>query len=195
MKIVITIFIFLLTGHKMLSAQGLEVFGGVAFNNLYVGSGVTAYYPGFFTGMNYTFNLGKNIFLKPGLRYSLKNLELNENTNRFSVNYISLPARIVFKPSLGRVNMDFGFGPYVAYGFNKNLGSKITIDPGSPGRTPYNLKSVDYGFTFFTGPRFWNKLRVSVSFDVGLRNINNSSTERITTGGFGVDVGYRLQRK
>ncbi len=184
---------FIVVNHA--SAQGLGVSAGVFFNTFYPDASETSFNPGFFGGINYEFETGKNTFLKSEIKSISKSFQIKGMPERIKLNYISVPVKMIFKPSLGRTNMLFGGGAYVAYGFSNNKVSYNVFDKDKYGKVIMALKPLDYGFTLITGHQPSQKLRISFNVDMGLANISRDKINPIRTGGFGIDIGYKLMQK
>ena len=158
---------------------------------------------GFHAGLNAEVPLGTGFYLQPGVLYSIKGAEFNNNA-KVKLSYIEVPINFVYKPILGSGNMILGFGPYAGFGIGgkiKSGGSETDIDFGSS----YNaanpatyFKSFDAGGNLLAGYEFANKVSFQLNAQLGLVNINKEN-EGITADktrwrntGFGASLGYRF---
>jgi len=158
---------------------------------------------GFHAGLNAEVPLGTGFYLQPGVLYSIKGAEFNNNA-KVKLSYIEVPINFVYKPILGSGNMLLGFGPYAGFGIGgkiKSGGSETDIDFGSS----YNaanpatyFNSFDAGGNLLAGYEFANKVSFQLNAQLGLVNINKEN-EGITADktrwrntGFGASLGYRF---
>jgi len=158
---------------------------------------------GFHAGLNAEVPLGTGFYLQPGVLYSIKGAEFNNNA-KVKLSYIEVPINFVYKPILGSGNMLLGFGPYAGFGIGgkiKSGGSETDIDFGSS----YNaanpatyFNSFDAGGNLLAGYEFANKMSFQLNAQLGLVNINKEN-EVITADktrwrntGFGASLGYRF---
>jgi len=158
---------------------------------------------GFHAGLNAEVPLGTGFYLQPGVLYSIKGAEFNNNA-KVKLSYIEVPINFVYKPILGSGNMILGFGPYAGFGIGgkiKSGGSETDIDFGSS----YNaanpatyFNSFDAGGNLLAGYEFANKVSFQLNAQLGLVNINKEN-EGITADktrwrntGFGASLGYRF---
>ena len=158
---------------------------------------------GFHAGLNAEVPLGTGFYLQPGVLYSIKGAEFNNNA-KVKLSYIEVPINFVYKPILGSGNMILGFGPYAGFGIGgkiKSGGSETDIDFGSS----YNaanpatyFNSFDAGGNLLAGYEFANKMSFQLNAQLGLVNINKEN-EVITADktrwrntGFGASLGYRF---
>ncbi|SRR5215204_5508818 len=158
---------------------------------------------GFHAGLNAEVPLGTGFYFQPGVLYSIKGAEFNNNA-KVKLSYIEVPINFVYKPILGSGNMLLGFGPYAGFGIGgkiKSGGSETDIDFGSS----YNaanpatyFNSFDAGGNLLAGYEFANKVSFQLNAQLGLVNINKEN-EGITADktrwrntGFGASLGYRF---
>ena len=161
---------------------------------------------GFHTGLNAEVPLGTGFYLQPGVLYSQKGTEF-DNDNQVKLNYIEVPVNFVYKPVLGTGRMLLGFGPYVGFG----LGGKVksanserdveyekTVNSSNPSLTAGVYKGMDAGANFLAGYEFARNLSFQVNAQLGLVNINpefqgaaNDESKWRNTG-FGLSLGYRF---
>ena len=161
---------------------------------------------GFHAGVNAEVPLGTGFYLQPGVLYSQKGTEF-DNDNQVKLNYIEVPVNFVYKPILGTGRMLLGFGPYVGFG----LGGKVktasaerdveyekTVNNSTPSLTAGVYKGVDAGANFLAGYEFAKNISFQVNAQLGLLNINpefqgaaNDESKWKNTG-FGVSLGYRF---
>ena len=161
---------------------------------------------GFHAGVNAEVPLGTGFYLQPGVLYSQKGTEF-DNDNQVKLNYIEVPVNFVYKPVLGTGRMLLGFGPYVGFG----LGGKIktanserdveyekTVNNNTPSLTAGVYKGIDGGANFLAGYEFARNLSFQVNAQLGLVNINpefqgaSNDESKWRHTGFGVSLGYRF---
>ncbi len=161
---------------------------------------------GFHAGVNAEVPLGTGFYLQPGVLYSQKGTEL-ENDNQVKLNYIEVPVNFVYKPILGTGRMLLGFGPYVGFGLGgkvktgeteKDVSFEKTANSSTPSLTYGVYKGMDAGANFLAGYELARNLSFQVNAQLGLVNINpefqgaNNDESRWRNTGFGVSVGYRF---
>jgi hypothetical protein len=161
---------------------------------------------GFHAGVNAEVPLGTGFYLQPGVLYSQKGTEF-DNDNQVKLNYIEVPVNFVYKPILGTGRMLLGFGPYVGFG----LGGKVktasterdveyekTVNSSTPSLTAGVYKGVDAGANFLAGYEFAKNISFQVNAQLGLLNINpefqgaSNDESKWKHTGFGVSLGYRF---
>jgi hypothetical protein len=159
---------------------------------------------GFHAGVNAEIPLGTGFYLQPGVLYSQKGTEF-DNDNQIKLNYIEVPVNFVYKPVLGTGRMLLGFGPYVGFGLNgkqKVSGSEFDVEfeneqPSLPSTTLY-VKGIDAGANFLAGYEFARNLSFQLNAQLGLMNVNPEVTgasndeSKWRHTGFGVSLGYRF---
>lgn len=162
---------------------------------------------GFHAGVNAEVPLGTGFYLQPGVLYSQKGTEF-ENDNQVKLNYVEVPVNFVYKPILGTGRMILGFGPYVGFGIggkvkSGNMERDVTFDKDATTGTTPSLaagvyKRTDAGANFLAGYEFARNLSFQVNAQLGLININPEFTgatndeSRWRNTGFGVSLGYRF---
>jgi hypothetical protein len=163
---------------------------------------------GFHAGVNAEIPLGTGFYLQPGVLYSQKGTEF-DNDNQVKLNYLEVPVNFVYKPVLGTGRMLLGFGPYVGFGIGGKVKTASTerevefekAATGNPSLTTGVYKKLDAGANFLAGYEFARNLSFQVNAQLGLVNINpdfigfggtvNDETKWRNTG-FGVSLGYRF---
>jgi opacity protein-like surface antigen len=149
------------------------------------------------------FGLTKNIYLRPGLQYSMlggKNGDLNEGMDvdvTETINYLQVPVNVLYKlgnPGEGRFYV--GLVPYVGFalsGKGKIDDKSFDLEIGSD-KDKDDLKPLDFGAGIKVGYEMPMGLYVDASYMLGLTNNlpggdadNKMSNRNITIG-----VGYFL---
>lgn len=160
---------------------------------------------GFHAGVNAEIPLGTGFYLQPGVLYSQKGTEF-DNDNQVKLNYIEVPVNFVYKPILGTGRMLLGFGPYVGFGLGgkvKTANTKMDVSyektaSGNPSLTAGTYKGIDGGANFLAGYEFARNLSFQVNAQLGLMNVNPEFTgatndeSKWRHTGFGVSLGYRF---
>ncbi len=168
---------------------------------------------GFNAGVNVEIPVAPDFVLQPGLLFSLKGSQANDESiidGKVMVDYIELPVNFIFKPVLGNGRLLLGLGPYVAYGvtgkakgtiagidiekdikFENNLGS-------SPVLGEVYLKPFDAGANLLAGYEFGSGISFQLNAQLGLLKINpgyegdSNDETSVKNTGFGISVGYRF---
>lgn len=116
------------------AAAGGASFGiraGVNFQNLngeFLGTDMdNKIKTGFNVGVNAEIPLADEFYLQPGLLFTTKGADLDDNNNsKFNISYLELPVTFLYKPLLGTGHLLLGVGPYAGYA----IGGKIKRDNG-----------------------------------------------------------------
>lgn len=167
--------------------------------------------PAYNFGFTAEIPLAPHFYLQPGLLYTTKGAEGENETTTFRTTYLELPVNLLYKPILANGNLMVGFGPYVGMGISGNVeGENIegsagnadvrfqnTVSSTDPADVEY-FRPVDAGANFIVGYEFANRISVQLNAQLGLVDINpnyenraNDNTSLKNTG-FGVSVGYRF---
>lgn len=160
---------------------------------------------GFNAGVNAEIPIGTGFYVQPGVLYSMKGAELN-NDDRVKLSYVEVPVNLVYKPVLGTGRLLLGFGPYAAFGISGKVeganGNDTKIEFANkvntqvPGTT--YLKNLDAGANFLAGYEFANNFSFQLNAQLGLVDIRpefqtaTNNNGRLNNTGFGVSVGYRF---
>jgi hypothetical protein len=157
---------------------------------------------GFHAGVNAEIPLGTGSYLQPGVLYSQKGAEVNNN-NKVKLTYIEIPVNFLYKPVLGAGRMLLGFGPYIGFG----LGGKVTsngIESDVEFTKNFNTavakpqyKGIDGGANFLAGYELANNVSFQINAQLGLTQLmpginGNDNPVKLKNTGFGVSVGYRF---
>jgi opacity protein-like surface antigen len=161
---------------------------------------------GFHAGVNAEVPLGTGFYLQPGVLYSQKGTEF-DNDNQVKLNYIEVPVNFVYKPILGTGRMLLGFGPYVGFGLGgkvktasteRDVSFEKTANSSTPSLTYGVYKGMDAGANLLAGYEFARNISFQVNAQLGLVNINpefegaSNDESKWKNTGFGVSVGYRF---
>ena len=160
---------------------------------------------GFHAGLNAEVPLGTGFYVQPGVLYSQKGAEFNNN-DELQLSYVEVPVNLVYKPILGTGRMLLGFGPYVGFGIDgkyktaNGAETEVAFEneiTSNPSASVY-VKRMDAGANLLAGYEFANKLSFQVNAQLGLMNIRpempNGSNDksRWANTGFGLSLGYRF---
>jgi hypothetical protein len=166
--------------------------------------------PGFHVGGNVSFRIISDLYVQPGLAYSMKgskqNIITDDITKTTMLSYIELPVNIVYRPQLGDGHLLIGAGGYGGCGISGRERTKsgtITIelpvkflDDASEEPTSYAYyKRFDAGVNALLGYELYNGIFFQVDGQLGLMKINsdyglpNDQTSKKNFG-FGVSAGF-----
>jgi len=167
-------------------------------------------------GVNYEMPIAPEFFIQPGLQFITKgasgqvqyttNSETRTITRKIKLSYLEMPVNFVYKPLLGKGHLILGFGPYFGYGiggtarFNEEVAPEDsdlqfvkTVPPSDINELIY-FRRMDVGANFFVGYQMANGINLLLNSQLGLVNINSTTTtkrENKNTG-FGLALGYRF---
>ena len=160
---------------------------------------------GFHAGINAEVPLGTGFYLQPGVLYSQKGAEF-ENNDELQLSYLEVPVNFVYKPILGTGRMLLGFGPYVGFGIDgkyktaNGAESEVGFEnevPANPSAGIY-VKRMDAGANVLAGYEFANNFSFQLNAQLGLANIlpepasGSNNDARLKNTGFGLSLGYRF---
>jgi hypothetical protein len=168
--------------------------------------------PGFHGGGNVILHIGPDLYLQPGLLFTIKGAKQNIITDNIaktvSLSYVEVPLNVLFRPQLGDGHILLGLGPYAAYGIKGNERTKsgtITIeipvkylaDAAEEPTTYVYYRGPDAGANIFIGYEFYNQIFCQLNAQMGFLKINsdyglpNDNTLKKNLG-FGLSAGYRF---
>jgi hypothetical protein len=168
--------------------------------------------PGFHGGGNVILHIGPDLYLQPGLLFTVKgakqNIITDNITKTVSLSYLEVPLNVLFRPQLGAGHMLLGLGPYAAYGLSGNertktgpviieLTVKYLADAADEPTTYIYYRGPDAGANIFVGYEFYNQIFCQFNAQMGLIKINsdyglpNDNTSKKNLG-FGLSAGYRF---
>jgi len=168
--------------------------------------------PGFHVGGNVTFPIIADLYVQPGLLYSMKgtkqNIITDDITKTTMLSYIELPVNVLYRPQLGDGHILIGAGGYGSCGISGRERTKsgtITIElpvkfleDATEEPTSYAYyKRFDAGINAFLGYELYNGIFFQLDGQLGLLEINsdyglpNDQTSKKNFG-FGVSAGYRF---
>lgn len=164
---------------------------------------------GFNAGVNVNVPIAPDLYLQPGLLFSLKGytqeiVGTNSTTNMF---YIEVPLNILFRPQAGDGHLLVGAGPYAGYGLfgNKIRGNdndkikfknKVSLSDLSTAGGFY--RPLDAGAGILFGYELYNGLFFILDVQIGLLNIYPdyegpaSNKASFRNFGIGLSAGYRF---
>ncbi len=190
-------------GVNMQNLNGKDMSGDKLENDMIVG---------FHAGINIQMPVAPQFYFQPGLMFSTKGAESNENllTSTYRLSYIELPLNLVYKAALSNGYFMLGFGPYVAYGVGgkathkggsatveSDIEFKNEVEVGDPLTTTY-FKPFDAGANIFFGYELAGGLFVQLNAQLGLLSINPDDKRlpdnklSIKNTGYGLSLGYRF---
>lgn len=194
-------------GFDMQNISGIDQSGNETNNSLT---------PGFNVGVTVEIPLAPSFYLKPGLLFSTKGAEKDQQrfgervTGTLKTSYLELPVGLLYKPILGNGNLIVGFGPYFAIGVGGSADYESggatesfdvrfqnTVETSDPDNAEY-LRPMDAGANFIVGYEFENRLSFQVNAQLGLTDINpryeelSNDETSLKNVGFGVSLGYRF---
>jgi len=166
---------------------------------------------GFHAGVFSDIDFGK-LSIEPGLFYTTKG---EKNTavlispggsftakGKTTYNYLEMPVNVLYNIPIGGGKFFIGGGPYIAYGLSgKSTGTTIIASqngaitnindyPLTFGSQQGDLKRFDFGLGALGGFELNNGLSISVGYEHGLTNIDNSSGDHIKNNVITVSLGY-----
>jgi hypothetical protein len=168
--------------------------------------------PCFNAGGNVTFPVIADLFVQPGLSYSMKgtkqNIITDDITKTVILSYIELPVDLLYRPQLGNGYLLIGAGGYGSCGISGRERTKsgtITIElpvrfqpDASEEPTSYAYyKRFDAGVNALVGYELFNGIFFQLNGQLGLLEINsdyglpNDQTSKKNYG-FGISAGYRF---
>lgn len=166
---------------------------------------------GFHAGVNLLIPVAPDFYFNPGLIYSVKGAE-NENngiTSTYKINYLEMPLNLTYRAQVGAGYVIFGFGPYLAYAvggngmykggnvsYERDIEFQKSIESGDD--LDMYLRPFDAGANIFFGYELQAGLFFQLNSQLGLLNIypennrdNNNETVLRNTG-FGLSLGFRF---
>lgn len=209
---VAALFSTVLFAQKMTHDAGRTTFGirgGVNFNTITgkdasdnkVNNNIKT---GFHAGVNAEIPVGTGSYIQPGVLYSQKGAEFQNNQGHVKLTYIEVPVNFIYKPVLGTGRMLLGFGPYVGFGLGGKQENSSGVEADVEFTKNYDAsivkpqyKGIDGGANFLAGYEFANNVSFQINAQLGLTQltpgINGSDNPAKTKNtGFGVSVGYRF---
>jgi hypothetical protein len=189
----------------------IGLLGGIDIQNLYGtnSNGEKLNYNlmvGFHAGANMNLRFGPDLFIQPGLLFSLKGAKqeiLTDMIRTTKFYYIEIPLNIIYRPQVGDGHILIGAGPYGAYGIK---GEEIdaaygTIPVKFLNKADLNnddfryYKPFDGGINLLFGYDLYNGIFIHLNTQLGLLKINSFYIEDKASKkniGSGLSVGYRF---
>ena len=155
-------------------------------------------------------------YFQPGLQYISKGAKITDESgtvNTRNISYLEVPLHFVYKPVSGTSKWVLGAGPYVGFGiggtsktitsnnsYNEKLKFTGTIDSSDPLYQKF-VAPIDFGFDFSVGMEVSSNILVQVEGQFGMINVTPKSSKLTNDKskgkniGFGISVGYRLEKK
>ncbi len=135
-----------------------------------------------------TYSLTDNIDVKGALMYSGKGTKFDASEGDdpyIKINYITIPIHAMYKYQIGYDEMYVtGFlGPYLGVALNaKSTNADILA----------NISRGDFGFDFGAGFQY-EKYTASLSYSLGLANINMDDGSSVKNRAFTITIGYIIK--
>lgn len=148
-------------------------------------------------------SLSSNLSFQPALNFVQKGFKLEQDDVKAVVtyNYLELPLNILY-----RTQKDYGFfvgaGPSIAYGLSgkekysdsqNSEDTKVKFGSGDD-----EVKPLEFGVNALAGYKFGNGFLFSVSYNLGLSNIqngNSNETGTVKNRYFALKIGYLFNNK
>lgn len=168
---------------------------------------------GFHAGVNVEIPVATDFVLQPGLLYTMKGTETDEEggTGKIKVNYIELPVNFIYKPVLGNGRLLLGLGPYIAYGiggqvefsgsgidFEQDIKFESDLSESQLLDDEFYIKPFDAGANLLAGYEFGFGISFQLNAQLGLLKVNpgydgdSDDETSVKNTGFGISVGYRF---
>jgi hypothetical protein len=168
--------------------------------------------PGFHAGTNVIISIIGDIWLQPGVMFSVKGTRKHiisgDITKTINLGYLEVPLNVLFRPQLGDGHMLLGLGPYVSYGLTGNERTKINTvttelkvkylaDASGEPSTYVYYRGLDAGAGLLIGYEFYSGLFTHLNGQTGLLKLNsdfglpNDQTVKRNLG-FGLSAGFRF---
>jgi len=191
-------------GVNLQNFNGKDAEGDKLENNMIVG---------FHAGVNVEIPVAPEFVLQPGLLYTMKGTETDEEggTGKIKVSYIELPVNFIYKPVLGNGRLLLGLGPYIAYGISGKVefsGSGIDFEQDIKFENDlsesqllddeFYVRPFDAGANLLAGYEFDFGISFQLNAQLGLLKINpgydgdDNDDTSVKNTGFGLSVGYRF---
>lgn len=154
---------------------------------------------GAFSDINFTEKFG----LETGLQFEQKGYKAEEEiygktaTDKFTVNYLTIPVNLRLNLPVGENNLYFLAGP--TFGIGLSAKEKVeydgeteteSIDFGDDG----GLSRMNIGLLFGAGYELSGKLGLRVTYDLGLSNLvsDGDSDNKVSTNVLGLSITYKF---
>jgi hypothetical protein len=193
----------ILGGLNLQTITGKDYWGEKLNNNLF---------PGFHAGGNVILSFGPDLYVQPGLLFSVKGARQDIITDNITkttrLSYIEVPVNILYRPQFGDGHILLGAGPYAAYGvvgkertktgpITTELTVKYLNNAADKPTSYVYYRGLDAGANIFVGYELYNGLFCQLNGQMGLLKVNcdynlpNDQASKKHTG-FGLSVGYRF---
>lgn len=171
-------------------------------------------------GLVFNIPVATGLYLQPVLSYEQKGGALSypdkSPANAYTIaatklrlNYLTLPANLVYKIPVGKTKLAIGAGPYVGYCASArydlsvyNEGREVqtthqSVDFNSGGlpNTNIQLSRWDFGANAIVSLELNNYTTFSVNYSYGLSDIDKSHELKINNRSFGISFGFILNRE
>ncbi len=144
-------------------------------------------------GINFgaVFNIGsENLTFKPGIIFTQKGYEFSSFNTRMRINYLDIPLNVAYKV-MDKIQIEAG--PYIGYGLSARAHSgsnSSKVDFSSNGLSELD-GGVNLGVSYFMKPQF----QLGLGYNLGLLDIDNSSSGKITNNYLSLNLTYYLGSK
>jgi hypothetical protein len=134
------------------------------------------------------YTVNDNFFIRPELLLSFKGGTLSDGFDKYRTNltYLEVPIQAVYKYEVGTGKLVGGIGPYLGFLLG-GMDDDERIEVGT------DVKALDAGLRLLGGYELTEKnLMLNLFYNVGLANINPSSSAKLKNSTFGLSVTYFL---
>lgn len=146
-------------------------------------------------GVNVHIPLGERLFFSPGLHYSVKGYQKENNVFIYKENYgyLEIPMNLMYRKPLGVGAIFLSAGPYVAFGvagnytINENETAKINWGSGLLEKQP-----IDIGINAGLGYELPIGLYARAQYSRGFTSLSNIEDVMIQNHNFHLSLGYNL---
>jgi hypothetical protein len=193
----------ILGGLNLQTIIGKDYWGEKLNNNLF---------PGFHAGGNVILSFGPDLYIQPGLLFTVKGAKQDIITDNITkttrLSYVEVPLNILFRPQVGDGHILLGLGPYAAYGImgkertksgaiTTELTVKYLNDAADKPTSYVYYRGLDAGANIFFGYELYNGIFCQLNGQLGLLKMNsdyNLPNDQASKKhlGFGLSVGYRF---
>jgi|SRR5690606_10600572 len=155
---------------------------------------------GFKVGANVNIPLSENLYLSPGLHYSVKGTQnevtlpiVGTYTAKTNLGYLEVPINLMYRVPVGAGSVFFSAGPYVAFGiagnYTLNDDEKAKVDWGSD---LLETNPLDIGINAGIGYELPMGLYLRAQYGHGLTTLSNVKDVKRNNQNIQLSLGYNL---
>ncbi len=182
------------------NAQRIGIKAGVNFANAnYEMEGAsmsTDSRTGLHIGLMGDFPISESWSFEPNLLYSQKGFKMGitgialaEVEATAAVDYIDIPANIVFKHDLGGPKLALKAGPYLGVGISAKVKSGDEEEDAEFGSGDDQIKRIDFGANFGAGIEI-DAIQFGINYGLGFVNLENDSDYSMKNNVLSFSIGY-----